>query len=262
MPMQVRTIRCASSTNREKTISIPSPGFRDQRCGDLLLLRSTDPEPALRDSRGAGWAANVARISRLESAETGFSGCSSMPLLDWITIEGFKSVRRIDSLPLAPVNVLIGPNGAGKSNFIGVFSFLSAIRAGRLREYVARSGGADRILYFGTKVTPKLRIHVSFGGEVHQYEITLIATDADGLSPTKEECTDHRDGRPMTNTSLGGYGPEARISFSDVHDVPDGEFVRTTRRRIESTCREIGFDPPILCTPEELVAEEDAEDEG
>ena len=156
-----------------------------------------------------------------------------MPLLDWVTIEGFKSVRRIDRLPLAPVNVLIGPNGAGKSNFIGVFSFLSAIRAGRLREYVARSGGADRILYFGAKVTPKLRIHVSFGGEVHQYEITLIATDADGLSPTKEECTDHRDGRPMTNTSLGGYGPEAWISFSDIHDVLDGEFVRSVREHLD-----------------------------
>ncbi len=114
----------------------------------------------------------------------------SMPAVDHITIEGFRSIKRIERLPLGPINVLIGPNGAGKSNFIGAFSFLGEIRAGRLKEYVVRSGGADRILHFGAKATPKLRIHVSFGGEVNRYEITLTATDADGLLPVQEECVD------------------------------------------------------------------------
>jgi predicted ATPase len=44
--------------------------------------------------------------------------------LDYITIQGFKSIASVEKLPLKPINVMIGPNGAGKSNFIGVFSFL------------------------------------------------------------------------------------------------------------------------------------------
>ena len=155
-----------------------------------------------------------------------------MPALDWITIDGFKSIKRVERLSLAPINVLIGPNGSGKSNFIGVFSFLHEIRAGRLKEYVIQSGGADRILHFGAKVTPKLKLHVSFGGKVNEYDITLIATDADGLSPTQEICIEHRDGRPLTTTSLGGYGPEAWISHRNTHNLDD-EFVDRVREYID-----------------------------
>ena len=99
-----------------------------------------------------------------------------MPALEWITVEGFKSIGRIEHLPLMPLNVLIGPNGSGKSNFVGVFSFLQAIRSERLQESVTRAGGADRILHFGSKVTRSLRIHVSFEDEVNGYEIRLSAT--------------------------------------------------------------------------------------
>jgi predicted ATPase len=35
-----------------------------------------------------------------------------------LTIEGFKSIRRLDAFELRPVNVLIGANGAGKSKFV------------------------------------------------------------------------------------------------------------------------------------------------
>ena len=145
----------------------------------------------------------------------------SMPAVDHITIEGFRSIKRIERLPLGPINVLIGPNGAGKSNFIGAFSFLGEIRAGRLREYVVRSGGADRILHFGAKATPKLRIHVSFGGEVNRYEITLTATDTDGLLPVQEECVEYQGGHPATIGSAGGYGPEAWISQRNTHHLDD-----------------------------------------
>ena len=63
-----------------------------------------------------------------------------MPALDWITIEGFKSIKRIERLRLGPINVLIGANGSGKSNFIEVFSFLCEVRARRLQERSASSG--------------------------------------------------------------------------------------------------------------------------
>ena len=56
--------------------------------------------------------------------------------LDYITIQGFKSIASIEKLALRPINVVIGANGSGKSNFIGVFDFIHQIRAGRLRGYV------------------------------------------------------------------------------------------------------------------------------
>ena len=72
-----------------------------------------------------------------------------MPKVDSITIEGFKSIGKVENLRLGHINVLIGSNGSGKSNFVEVFSFLQTIGAGNLRSYAIRSGGADRILHFG-----------------------------------------------------------------------------------------------------------------
>lgn len=106
--------------------------------------------------------------------------------LDYITIQGFKSIASVDKLPLKPINVLIGPNGSGKSNFIGVFAFLHAIREGRLRDYVTRAGGAEKVLHFGSKTTKELYIHLSFSNEVNQYELKLSPTEDDGLYPSSE----------------------------------------------------------------------------
>src|SRR5437763_12757084 len=103
------------------------------------------------------------------------------PELDTITIRGFKSIASIEELALGPINLVVGPNGSGKSNFIGVFSFLHAIREGHLRDYVIKDGGAEKVLHFGAKVTPKLEIHISFQGGRNQYEIVLGATADDQL---------------------------------------------------------------------------------
>src|SRR5580693_9969711 len=109
--------------------------------------------------------------------------------LDYITIQGFKSIASLEKLPLKPVNLLIGPNGSGKSNFIGVFAFLHAIREGRLRDYVTRAGGAERLLHFGSKATKEILIHLSFSDEVNQYELKLAPTEDDGLYPSSEKSS-------------------------------------------------------------------------
>jgi predicted ATPase len=106
--------------------------------------------------------------------------------LDYITIRGFKSIASIDKLPLKSVNVVIGSNGSGKSNFIGLFAFLHAIREGRLRDYVIQAGGAERVLHFGSKTTRQIDVHLSFGGEVNQYDLVLSPTQDDGLYPSSE----------------------------------------------------------------------------
>src|SRR5437870_5257685 len=110
----------------------------------------------------------------------------SMPELDFITVKGFKSIASIEELKLEPINVLIGANGSGKSNFIGVFSFLHAIREGHLRDYVAMAGGAERILHFGSRITNRLEIHISFDEGTNQYKIALAPTDQDELYPRQE----------------------------------------------------------------------------
>ena len=109
-----------------------------------------------------------------------------MPELDTITVNGFKSIASIEKLKLRAINVVIGPNGSGKSNFIGVFSFLHDIREGHLQEHVIKAGGADKILHFGSKVTGKLKISISFEGAENQYDIVLGPTAADQLYPTSE----------------------------------------------------------------------------
>lgn len=109
-----------------------------------------------------------------------------MSTLDWITVKGFKSIKSIEKLTLRPINVLIGANGAGKSNFLEVFSFLNAIRLGRLRNYVGKSHGADKILHFGSKTTHQLSIEVCFENGERKYNIDLAPNDADGMFPSNE----------------------------------------------------------------------------
>ena len=155
-----------------------------------------------------------------------------MAALDWITVEGFKSIKRIDRLPLEPINIVIGANGSGKSNLIGVFSFLREIRSGRLQEYVIRSGGADRILHFGSRMTPELRMQVSFGGEVGRYEIELGTAVPDALIPLSETCVGPGAEQPATVGSVGGYH-EAWISQRDPHNI-DGEIPHRVRSHLDS----------------------------
>ena len=107
------------------------------------------------------------------------------PELDQITVKGFRSIASVQ-LQLRSINVLIGPNGSGKSNFIGVFAFLHALREGRLQDYVAKLGGADKIMHFGSKLTHTIEIHISFKGGVNQYRIELQSSEADELFPATE----------------------------------------------------------------------------
>jgi len=75
-----------------------------------------------------------------------------------VTIEGFKSIRSIQNLRLRPINILIGANGSGKSNFLEAFAFLSEAQAGRMDSYVQFNGGAQRLLYFGSKTTQQITV--------------------------------------------------------------------------------------------------------
>lgn len=143
-----------------------------------------------------------------------------MPAIDWITVQGFKSLRDIEKLPLNDVNVIIGSNGSGKSNFINVFSLLNSVREGRLKEYVATNGGASSILYMGPKETSKIHIHLAFSNEINQYEIELSYSDGDILSPSKEMVYYwNKFYTQPYGTGLSPRGGEAGISGPPSSDI-------------------------------------------
>jgi predicted ATPase len=141
--------------------------------------------------------------------------------LDYITIEGFKSIASMPRLPLRPINVVIGANGSGKSNFIGVFGFLHEIREGRLREYVTVAGGAEKVLYFGSKTTEEIYLDVSFASALNRYELRLRPTADDELHPSYE-CA--HAGNCGTVFLPRNQGREAGIS--DRHVLPEAQMVQ------------------------------------
>ena len=135
-----------------------------------------------------------------------------MSALDWVTIQGFKSIKSIERLPLGRINVLIGPNGSGKSHFIDAFSFLHAISMGKLQSYVGRAGGAEKILHFGSKETYCIFMEINFDEQKSEYEVMLSPTDDDNLYPSSES----ERGGPIENknetymSGIGGSSPHIR----------------------------------------------------
>lgn len=164
------------------------------------------------------WVGSIGGICRLDHAKSRLG--NHMPELERISIKGFKSIGDVNNLELRPINVLIGANGSGKSNFISIFSFLRELREGKLQEYVLRSGGADRVLHFGSKNTDLIEIFLSFDDAVNQYRIKLQPTSGDDLFPEEEVVYfwDKRYPRPY-NEVLRPAGSEAGISSDKVQRV-------------------------------------------
>lgn len=130
--------------------------------------------------------------------------------LDTITVKGFRSLKSIEKFALRPINVLVGPNGSGKSNFVEAFALLHALRAGKLGEYTAKRGGADRILYFGSKVTREIELEAAFENGAFNYRVCLAPTEGDQFYVSDESC---RLGLNRDCERITGLGHEAGISL-------------------------------------------------
>ncbi|HFA48053.1 MAG TPA: DUF2813 domain-containing protein [Bacteroidetes bacterium] len=105
--------------------------------------------------------------------------------LNRIQIAGYKSIKRLD-LPIQDLNVLIGANGAGKSNFIGFFRFIRNLVEERMQVFVAQKGGADKILYYGSKVTGALKVDIDISP--NHYAFKLVPGQGDRLFFEYEYC--------------------------------------------------------------------------
>src|ERR1700733_2369641 len=76
----------------------------------------------------------------------------AMAQLISLRLAGWKSIRDAE-FEFRRLNVFIGANGAGKSNLVSFFELVSEMLQGRFQEYVGRSGGAETLLHYGSKVT-------------------------------------------------------------------------------------------------------------
>jgi predicted ATPase len=155
--------------------------------------------------------------------------------LDYITIQGFKSIASIEKLALRPINIVIGANGSGKSNFIGVFDFLHEIRAGRLRVYVAKVGGADKVLHFGSKATNEISFDLSFAKG--HWELKLRQTADDFLYEYEEDVNrgerpPEYDGVAKTDDEVGRWDADRLLEWRIYHfnDTSSSSPMRKTAR--------------------------------
>ena len=150
-----------------------------------------------------------------------------MAKLIHISLKGFKSIKEL-SIGLGPINVLIGPNGAGKSNFISFFRMLDELIEGNLQLFVARSGGANAMLHYGTKVTNCIDAELYFGRggneresyEYGGYQIQLTPTEDDKLVFGKEVLhfkhpPESPDKEGLESGHKNALAPEERKSLSE-----------------------------------------------
>lgn len=49
----------------------------------------------------------------------------SHPRIEYLRVENYRALRRVELKGITPLTVLLGPNGSGKSTLFDVFSFLS-----------------------------------------------------------------------------------------------------------------------------------------
>lgn len=90
--------------------------------------------------------------------------------MDYIEVEGYKSIKKA-RIELKLINILIGANGSGKSNFLSFFEFLNKLYQQKLTEYVNISGGTEKFLHKGGKVTDKISAKIKFGLNDYSFEI-------------------------------------------------------------------------------------------
>ena len=125
-----------------------------------------------------------------------------------LTVEGFKSIRKLEDFELGALNVLIGANGAGKSNFVGFFRLLRELIQQRLQTAVAVEGGADTCLFLGPKETPRFGAKLYFGR--NGYEFYLVPTH-DGRLIFSDEATVFFGNLTNDRSLLGSGHTEAKL---------------------------------------------------
>lgn len=162
-----------------------------------------------------------------------------MTTLRRVTIEGFKSIKRMD-LELHALNVMLGSNGAGKSNLVSFFKMLNEMMAGRLQQYIGTSGRAQSLLHFGPKITPQIGARLEFDTDdgVATYIMRLLHGAGDTLVFAEETLTFQQTDRtsPQTIALGSGYEETRVLDWAD-----DGENVASIIQALLNSIRVYHF---------------------
>jgi predicted ATPase len=134
-----------------------------------------------------------------------------------LTIEGFKSIRKLEDFELRSLNVMIGANGAGKSNFVAFFRLLRELIEQRLQLAVTTEGGADALLYMGPKVTRQFVAKLYFGN--NGYAFALKPTADNRLVFADESALFFRRIRPLLLPELGSHISRSNFRESAIHSI-------------------------------------------
>jgi predicted ATPase len=149
-----------------------------------------------------------------------------------LTIKGYKSIRSLENFELRNINILIGPNGSGKSNFIDFFSFLREISKGKLQLFVEHQGGADKILYLGSKVTKELIGSITSSGWRALWEFKLFASKVNKLRFYEEDISGGKTSLSIKLAKEYEHGLSESDLFSKGTKEHD-EYVEKIRNQIQ-----------------------------
>lgn len=155
------------------------------------------------------------------------------PMLQRLSLSGFKTVRQLEGLEMGMMNLLIGPNGAGKSNLISFFRMLSRMTAppGNLQLFVAKAGGASTLLHNGPAITQEIEGGLTFmasaGPCVYSFILSYAAQDTlifedEQIAPPHDDEEEGHD----TVIPLGSGQKEANLIYeantTESSDVTEG----------------------------------------
>jgi predicted ATPase len=129
--------------------------------------------------------------------------------MDYLEIAGYKSIKSA-KIDFAPINILIGANGSGKSNFISFFDFLSRLYNRKLNDYIALSGGDNKILHKGKKITGDISFRTEFDNGQNGYSARL-KSGSDGFVFIDERLIFKGD----TGANISRSDTEAGIKITD-----------------------------------------------
>ena len=98
--------------------------------------------------------------------------------INYLKINGFKSIRNVKLKDVSPFIVLAGANGAGKSNFVDALVFLSKVIDMGVSKAVSEFGGIRNLIDPKLKsVTVSYYIEFEIQEQIYQYRISILLTN-------------------------------------------------------------------------------------
>ena len=130
----------------------------------------------------------------------------------------------------------------GKSNFVSFFKMLNEMMAGRLQEYIGKTGQGHSVLHFGPKVTPQLEAVLEFeDGAVRDTYYMRLVWAANDILIFADETLDYKKegwgGPEKPPMSLGAGHAETRIGEL----AAQGNKTANAFRHILNDCRVYHF---------------------